>query len=157
MGPAGVPRRPADAVGQAAVRIRARLAIIYTMSEGLDLLDQPQVLRALRAIDRAKEDVRMLVEELTKDAFTRELDKIARFIWANPGISGRDIQRRTKMPAAKVDKLTQELEQQGRIAVEREGARARHYPGVAPTVTLSPVTFVTQKLSPELSGDRVTG
>ncbi len=135
----------------------ARLSVIYTVSEALEVLDLPQVLRALHLIDHAKEDVRMLVEELTKDESTRELDKVARFIWANPGISGRDLQRRTKMPAKRVEKLTQELERQDRIAIERDGARARHYPLTTPDVTVSPVTFVPQEPSPGAAGDKVTG
>jgi hypothetical protein len=89
--------------------------VIFAVSEGIDEIEVPQVLRALRAIDRAKEDVVKVVEELTKGTFARALDKVERFVRNNPGLSLRDIYRRASLSAKDARELVDELVTQGRI------------------------------------------
>lgn len=106
----------------------SRLAVIFAVSEGADEIERLHVLRALAVIDRARRDALVLVEELVKGRAAREMDKVERFIRANPGISGRELQRRTGLSAARVDFLTRELEAQGRIVVKRDGSRYTCHP-----------------------------
>jgi len=109
-----------------------RLSVIVTVSERTDRIDLPQVLRALSVIDRAKEDVVTIVEELTKGAFARELDKVERFIRENPGISLRDLYRRASLTSGQAQQATDELKKQGRIAERRDGATVRYFAIVTP-------------------------
>jgi hypothetical protein len=92
-----------------------RLSVIFAVSEGIDQVELPQVLRALRVIDRAKEDVVTIVEELTKGTFARALDKVERFVRNNPGLSLRDLYRRASLSAKGARELVDELVTQGRI------------------------------------------
>jgi len=110
-----------------------RLSVIFAVSEGQDAVEKAHVLRAVECIDRAKEDVQMLVGELMKAPVARKLDKVERFIRANPGISARDLQRKTGMSAKEMQEVTVELSTQGRIFVKLAGDnRPRYYPGSRP-------------------------
>ena len=106
-----------------------RLSVIFAVSEGVSEVDLYQVLRALSVIERAKEGVLTIVEELTKGAFARELDKVERFIRENPGISLRDLYRRASLTSERARVLIVELRQQGRIVSRPEG---RYYVVVNP-------------------------
>lgn len=128
-----------------------RLAIIFAVSEGQDLVDLPQVLRAIRVLEQAKEDVLMLVDELTKGQAVRELDRIERFIRANPGITFRDLQRRTSKTAGQLKPLLQELASQGRIV--GRGERPQRLYAVTQPVSPSVVSSVSQEVS--VNGSRL--
>jgi len=111
----------------------SRLALLFTVSEGADTVDRPQVLRAVATVDEAKDHVRMLVAEMAKDQAARERDKIERFITANPGISKRDLQRRGNLDARKVESVTQELVSGGRVHRKVEGPTTRYFPVLRPS------------------------
>jgi uncharacterized protein DUF3987 len=98
----------------------ARLAIIFSVSEGADKVDRAQVLRALRVTDRARDAVLFVVTEMMKGNGARKRDKVERFIQQNPGISGRDLQRRTSMTALETRECVQELNRQDRVRVKDE-------------------------------------
>jgi len=130
----------------------ARLAIIFAISEGSDRVDRLQVLRAIRVVDRAKEHVRLLVDDLVADRQARDADKLLRFVVQNPGITRRELLRKTHWKVTKVDELATELKQRGQIKPSPTGDS--YWPVTPLPVTLSPVTTVTS--SPSEGARRVS-
>jgi hypothetical protein len=104
-----------------------RLSIVMAVSEGLDVVDEPQALRAIALVDRARGDVAGLVEDLMKTQQARAWDKVERFIRANPGITGRELQRRASLGAKTVGEVTRELASQGRISLKGIGRGGPQY------------------------------
>jgi hypothetical protein len=104
-----------------------RLGILYATSERAERVDRIHVLRALVIVDRAKEDVLMLVEELTKGKEARERDRVEQFIKANPGSTVRDICRSSSLPSSSVSAHVRELSVQGRVTPLDEGKTTRYY------------------------------
>ena len=96
----------------------ARLTIIFAVSEGVEEAGLPQVLRAVDVVNRAKDDVKALVEELVKGQAARKRDRYERYIREHPGLSGRDLQRATGDDAREARAIVSELQQQERIHVE---------------------------------------
>lgn len=131
-----------------------RLAIIFAVSENEDEVDRPQVLRAIRVVDQAKEDMLMLVDEMTKGPAARQLDRIERFIRANPGITTREVQRRANIRAKDLTEVLRDLVSQGRIHPKGERP-LKLYPSVRSvrSVSLSVVSSVSQEVSVKDSGE----
>jgi hypothetical protein len=105
-----------------------RLALVYAVSEGAPTVGVPQVLRAIRTIDEAKGAALRIIGEISKTAGERRLDKVARFILANPGIAKRSLQRRANLRAADVDSATSELVSRRRIREDRSTGSPRYFP-----------------------------
>ncbi|MBI4522148.1 MAG: DUF3987 domain-containing protein [Gemmatimonadetes bacterium] len=141
-----------------------RLALLYAVSEGAETVKVEHVWRGLALVETAKESAQVIVDDMTKGATERKLGKVLRFIQANPGgISGRDLQRRAKLSLVEVSALTADLEARGLIRATHRPANSVLYLA-RPTVTLSPVSFVSPEVSPPMEegdvqgvGDRVTG
>lgn len=104
-----------------------RLAIIFAVSEGQDEIRVEQVLRAIQVIDRAKDDVCALVEDLTMGQTAKDVERLHRLLRANPGLTAREIQRKTKWLAKKAAELVTELCLQGRLRTKDEGHSKRYY------------------------------
>jgi len=104
----------------------ARLSLIFAVSEQNEDIQLSQVLRALDAVNRAASDVKALVEDLLKGTDARLRDKVAAFITANAGITGRDLQRRTSLAALVIRRVVDELVAEDRVRIEA-GPDVRQY------------------------------
>ena len=80
-------------------------------------------LRAVAVVNRTKDDVEALVEDLVKGQTARKWDRYERYIREHPGVSGRDLQRATSDNANDVKAIVSELQQQERIRVEWKDGR----------------------------------
>lgn len=105
-----------------------RLALVYAVSEGALTVDVPQVLRAIRTVDEAKEAALRLIGEITKTADERRLEKVTRYIRKNPGLTKRDLQRRTNLRASEVGSAIGELVSRGRIREDTSTGSPRYLP-----------------------------
>jgi hypothetical protein len=108
----------------------ARLAVIFAISEGVPEAGRLEVLRAVSVVDRARNDIRTVVDDLLKDQQARQVDKVARFIEANPGITSRELQRRTSLRKKQIDEVTGELRAQGRVYSKATRGGLAFYPVV---------------------------
>lgn len=108
-----------------------RLALLFAVSEGADAVDYPHVLRAVAVADRAKEDVQLIVTELTKGKEARQRDRIDKYVRANPGISARDISNRTGIRTGELRAVLAELEELERVKLVTKGRQTLCWP--APT------------------------
>lgn len=98
-----------------------RLSLLFAVSGKAKQVEVFHALCALQIVDRAKEDMQVLVQDMTQGSQARILDRIEQFIQSNPGISGRDVARKTHMKTDQVQEWVKTLEDQGRIRVTRTG------------------------------------
>jgi hypothetical protein len=126
-----------------------RLAIVFAVSEAAPTIELPHVLRAVQVVDRAKEDVQMLIEDITKGTQERDAGRVERFILNNPGITKRELARTSRLKVNRLDAITLELEGQERIKITRQRANQwKYYP--VRSVALSTVNSVDTEVSSEV-------
>ena len=92
----------------------ARLGLLNAVSEDHPVVGLLQVLRALRDIDQAKDQASRLAEALRFNRDAKDTEHLYRFIAANPGVSRRDVLRKTGWNKGRVEDLAGNLEDQGR-------------------------------------------
>jgi hypothetical protein len=104
-----------------------RLAVVYAVSEGVRAVDIPQVLRAIRTVDEAKEAAIRLIGEITKTTDERRLDKVTRYIRENSGLTKRDLQRRANLRASEVGSAIGELVSRGQVREDTSSGSPRYF------------------------------
>jgi len=105
-----------------------RLSIIYSVSEFQEVIDLPHAQSAIQVIERARDNARLVVEDLTVTKDIREAGKLYQLIRHNPGISRRDVCRKASLTVDWVKRLEQILHGQGRIDIKIEGQTVRYFP-----------------------------